>query len=538
MKNFLTIILLALIISSCEEILDINPTDRLSDAAVWTDASLVELYVNGTYNAIPHGFYQHLWSSLSDETYNIHNGNSYTVLRGELTPDNVGTVSGLFDYWKTAYSNIRNMNIFFLKIDDVAMDEALKKRMKGEMKFINAAIYANLIWRYGGVPIIKDVFELGADYSVSRNSYDECVNHICSELDEAITLLPAKQAANQAGRASGHAAMALKARVLLYAASSLNNPSNDLVKWQKASDAATALLNTGYDLQADYQGIFLKDNTEIIFARSFSQSNINNIHLWNGRNGSNGWGGNCPTQNLVNDYEMLNGELPYSDPDFQVINPASGYDPANPYVDRDPRFYASILYDGAVWMGRETQTFKNGLDSRGSSVDAWNATLTGYYLKKFLPPDLPPAGTTLKPTSPWIFFRFAEVILNYAEAEFELGHEDIAREYLNKLRTRAGMPLITATGEDLRQKIYHERRIELVFEGHRFHDVRRWKIASETEKKSLFAMQIIKEPDESKTYTVIELLKRDFLEQHYLLPIPRVEIDRSLGSLSQNPGYN
>ena len=525
-------------ISSCEDVLDLKPSDKLSETAVWEDKALIELYVNATYNAIPHGFNQHMWSSLADETYNIHNGNSYTVLRGELTSDNVGSVSGVFDYWKSAYSSIRNINIFFSKIDNSPVDEATKKRFKGEMRFINAFIYANLIWRYGGVPVITDVFELGGEYSVSRKTYDECVTFIINQLDEAISLLPAKQPASQLGRATGHAAMALKSRVLLYAASLQNNPSKDVNKWKKAADAAEALLNAGYSLQSDYQGIFLKDNSEIIFARYFSQVNSNNIHLWNGRNGSNGWGGNCPTQNLVNDFEMLNGELPYSDVDFQQVNSKSGYEPGNPYVNRDPRFYASILYDGSVWMGRETETFKNGRDSRGSSIDAWNATLTGYYLKKFIPVDIPPSGSTLKPTSPWIFFRYAEILLNYTEAKFEMGEENIAREYLNKVRIRSGMPLITASGDELRNKIYQERRIELVFEGHRFHDVRRWKIASQTEKRSIKAMTITKNPDGSKSYEVTKLLDRDFQERHYLLPIPRVEIDRSLGSLAQNPGYN
>jgi hypothetical protein len=235
---------------------------------------------------------------------------------------------------------------------------------------------------------------------------------------------------------------------------------------------------------------------------------------------------------------MLNGELPYSDQELQVVNPASGFDPQKPFINRDPRFAASILCDGVVWMGRETETFENGKDSRGSSIDAWNATLTGYYMKKFLPSDIPPSGSTLKPTSPWIFFRYAEILLNYAEAKFEMGDENTARTNINRIRTRAGMPQINASGEELRKKIYHERRIELVFEGHRFYDVRRWKIANQTEKVSLKAMKIIKNADGSKTYAITKLLDRNFLDQHYLLPIPRAEIDRSLGSLVQNTGYN
>jgi starch-binding outer membrane protein, SusD/RagB family len=539
MKKIIFISLIIFAISSCnKDILEMTPMDKLSETSVWFDQSLIELFVNSKYHSVEHGFFHLLlWSSLCDESYNIHDGGSYMVQKGELTSDNVSVVGGgwiaigpAFDYWKAGYSAIRDINIYFSKIDAAPVDDALKTRMNGEMKFIRAFVYANLIWRYGGVPIITNVFELGSDYTVSRSSYDDCVTYICSELDDAIADLPAKEPADQLGRASGDAAKALKSRVLLYAASPLNNPANDLNKWQKAADAADALLNADYSLNSDYQNTFIQDNNEIIFGRYFTQADAYNINLFEGRNGSNGWGSNNPTQNLVDDYEMAaTGKLP--------SDPTSGYDPANPYVGRDPRFYASILYDGALWMGRETETFNGGLDSPQSSIGSWNATLTGYFLKKFVPDNIPPTGSTLLPTAPYIFFRYGEILLNYAEAKFELGDEPTALTYLNMIRSRINMPPITATGDALREKIHHERRIELAFEGHRFFDVRRWKIAMETENKDLLAMKITKLGDGSKTYEIINLLTRGFSEKHYFLPIPRVEIDRSLGSLTQNPGY-
>ena len=279
MKNIVLLIIIFLSISSCnKDILELKPLDRLSESSVWEDQSLIELYVNGSYHSVEHDYYGSMWCSLTDEAYNIQNGSSEMVQRGELTADNVGTVSDLgsdeswlnpntnnmnmFDYWKDAYSGIRNINIYFSKIDAAIIDESIKKQMNGEMKFIRAFIYANLIWRYGGVPIITDIFELNGDYTVSRNSYDECVTYICSELDDAIADLPAQQSLDQMGRASGNAAKALKSRVLLYAASPLNNPSNDLNKWKDAADAAEALLNKGYTLNDDYQHIFLEDNNE------------------------------------------------------------------------------------------------------------------------------------------------------------------------------------------------------------------------------------------------------------------------------------
>ena len=152
-------------------------------------------------------------------------------------------------------------------------------------------------------------------------------------------------------------------------------------------------------------------------------------------------------KNLVNAYEMINGEMPYTADGS--VNTASGFDPNNPYINRDPRFDASILHDGSPWMGRETETFEGGLDSRSGPVAAWNGSMSGYYLKKFVPEDIPPVGGSIYPTSPWIIFRYAEILLNYAEAEFMLGHEDVAREYINKVRSRNGvnMPDITESGD-------------------------------------------------------------------------------------------
>lgn len=546
MKKIIFIVVIVFAISSCQDILELSPMDKLSETSIWTDKALIELYVNSSYISVEQKYTQNLWSSLCDESYNIHDQGSFMIQKGELTSDNASSVSSIsppFNYWKTGYMGIRNINIYFSKIDAAPIDDVIKSGMNGEMKFIRAFIYANLIWRYGGVPIIANVFELGEDYSVTQSSYDDCVNFICSELDEVIALLPANQSADKLGRASGNAAKALKSRVLLYAASPLNNPTHDLTKWQKAADAAEALLSAGYSFYSDYRQMFMQDNNEVIFGRYFTQSNSHTMHTWNGRNGSNAWGGNCPTQNLVNDYEMTNGELPYLDvAGVLTVNPTSGFDPTNPYVNRDPRFEASILHDGSMWMGRETETFDGGFDSRQSTNQAWNSILTGYYLKKFIDPNIPPIGSTIKPTAPYLVFRYGEILLNYAEAKYELGgneNEEIARTYINMIRSRNGvaMPPITATGEALRQKIYHERRIELAFEGHRFFDVRRWKIGMVTENKKLLAMRVTKLGDGSKTYEMINLLTRGFSEKHYFLPIPRVEIDRSNGSLTQNPGY-
>ena len=553
MKKIIYSIITLLVITSCKDILDVKPVDRISESSVWNDQSLIQLYVTTSYHAVEHGFYQNIWGcGISDEA--LPSGNQNYVLQGTLSADNItsvdpdesylkiGTPSKL-NYWKTAYSYIRNINVFFSKIDGSPIDDATKNELKGEMRFIRAWTYANLIERYGGVPIIDYVFALNDDFTkVSRASYDDCVTFIIKDLDEAISLLPAQQTGSNLGRASADAARALKSRVLLYAASLLNNPNHDLGKWTKAANAAEALLNSRYSLYNNYQNLFLEkylqNNNEIIFARYFTQSNYNRLNINCGRNADHGWGGqNAPTQNLVNDFEMVNGELPYLK--NGLVNPASGYNPQDPYKNRDPRFDASILHDGSVWMGRSTDTFSGGIDSPEGTIEPWNASTTSYYFKKFVDPNLPPSGSSTNATSPYIFFRYAEILLNYAEAKFELGEEATARQYLNMVRSRSGveMPPVTATGQQLREKIQNERRIELVFEGHRYFDVRRWKIASETENKNIMGMNITKLADGSKTYAPYQILERHFSDPLYLVPIPRVEVDRSLGALKQNPGY-
>lgn len=534
-------ILFLIAVSSCNK-LELNPLDKISEADTWNDASLIQLYVNSSYNAFLHGFQQDLLPSACDETFNIHEyGNLSIVQKGEMTQDNVTDLSTKINYWSFGYSNIHNINIFFSKIDAAPGDATFKNSVIGEMKFIRAYIYANLIWRYSGVPIITKVFGLHDDFKVSRSSYDDCVKFIVSELDDAAKLLPDDQPVSQRGRASAHACMALKARVLLYAASAQNNPTHDKAKWQAAADASAALLNVGYQLNDDYQSTFLGDNKEIIFARYFTQANTTNFNLEQGRNGSNGWTSQNPSQNIVNAYEMAaTGMLPYTEQadGTLILNPASGYDPNNPYVGRDPRFDASILHDGSLWAGRETETFHGGADSPETS-SGFNASLTSYAYKKFLIESISPSGSTLKPTNPWIFFRYAEVLLNYAEAEFELGNEIVARQYLNMVRSRPSvhMPAITDTGEQLKNRIQNERRVELAFEEHRFFDVRRWKIADISESKPFLRMDITKQSNGTKTYQILKLEDRKFLSQHYLIPIPRAEVDKSLGSLTQNPGY-
>lgn len=531
-------LIFALSLTSCNDFLDRKPLDKMTEDDVFNDDALLAAYVNACYNAYPTGFEEAMMSSTTDETYTRHGKESSIIVsKGEMTPDNItsfdaGRFSN-FNYWEKAYEYLRNINIFFEKIDGANVSKDLKSRLTGEMEFIRAFIYSNLIWRFGGVPIVTHSFALGDNnYSLPRSSYDECVDYIISDLNDAIKRLPAKMEGENSGRASADACKALKARVLLYAASPLNNPNNDKSKWEKARDASLDVINLpGYELAKDYRSLFLEDNKEIIFKREYTKANGHRMNLFNSPNGYDGWGGNCPLQNIVDDYEMkLTGKKP--------VEEGSGYDPKYPYQGRDPRFYASILYNGAMYRGRPVEVFiPKGKDSSQGDIGSWNTSLTGYYLYKFMDENQSLSETN---TQPWIFFRLAEFYLNYAEAEFYLGNEEECRDAINKVRNRESvkMPAVTESGDQLLEKLRNERRIELAFENHRYFDLRRWRIAEAYENIDAKGIEVVKKDDGTFSYNPITVLERKFLPQHYLLPIPRSEIIKSNNSLIQNPYYN
>ncbi len=562
MKNILIITIMLLSLMSCsDDILDISPKDRIAEDAVWADENLIRAYHTELYNCIQHGFKIHMQSKATDEAFCSISWDIGNIPLGNMSPDNITSVEnthwtggGNIYYWTTAYQYIRKINVFLDKMDGDEISIEDKEKLVAEAKFLRAYIYFQLIERFGGVPIVTEFYELGTDVTFTRNTFDECVAYIDNDLSEAIPDLPEKIAANEDnfGRASQDACKALRSRLFLYAASPLFNPTNDLQKWQKAADAAEALLNNGYELHPDYTTLFNQPsgsaNNELIFARDFSTTNYHQapMHNLGRRYGAYGgwWASNGPSQNLVDDYDMINGEPAFIYPGgVKTVNPASGYDPQHPYRNRDPRFEATVIHDSSVyhgdlhemWIASDANSW--GYDSYKQSGDN---PRTDYILRKFMPGASVPLSWQEPYTNPWIIFRLGEIYLNYAEAMFELGDEPTCREYLSLVRERAGMPEIpeTVTGEDLRARLYNERRIELAFEEHRFWDVRRWKIAMDVENKPIEGMEIIKNVSTGiKTYTPVVLLERTFEEQMYLLPISSDEIKKNNGTLEQSPGY-
>ncbi len=546
-----TMLVSGIMLFSCnDDYLDITPKDSFTEAAVFEDPALLEAFVNYAYRMTPHGFAEKgsilPVATLSDESHS--KGNIATlgpILAGNIRPDymhalDVWTGDGqslssrnLRSYWVP----IKHCNEFMAKVGDSGIDEDLLSRLTGEIKALRAYAYFRLASYYGGVPLFTEPFTLD-NWQVPRASYDDVIDFVLKELDEAIELLPLEYTGNNIGRINKGAAMAIKARVLLFYASPLNNPQNIQSRWQDAANAAKAVIDLNkYDLYPDYQEIFLEKtgyHSEIIWARQFNHIIQPEVYLER-RIFPNSWLGHGhapPIQNLVDDYEMTNGR--------KIDDPESGYNPQNPYVDRDPRFYATILYDGAPFKGRTLETFiPGGLDSFESPISSWNASETGYNMRKFIDEAVDDIGSG-NTNAPWIYIRYAEVLLNYAEAMFNLGQEDVSREYINKIRSRESvdMPPVSESGQELWERLVNERRIELVFEEHRFFDVRRWKIATEVFSIDHTRVQIQKNPTTGqKTYTYLNHVPTNFEEHHYLAPIPLSEIEKN-PLLEQNPGYN
>src|SRR5438876_6539678 len=577
-------VLVLLGLSSCNGVMDLTPKDQFADEAVFTDPNLAQAFVNDMYRGLGHGLYEIMLASMTDESHFIHNYSTESVVKSIITSSDRGAIDdGRFAHfnWGPTYSRIRQTNIFLSKIDGTTFDDVLKQRMKGEVFFLRAYFYHNLMRMYGGVPIVTKVYGLNEDYQVARNSFQETVAFIVANADSAAALLPLSYSGIDLGRATRGAALALKARVLLYAASDLYNvnpsgqpengyttPQDRVALWRAAKDAAKAVMDLGIyglfrptpanaqEATQNYGDLFLQRmSEEVILSRFFLSTRDDgyNPGLHNGPNGFHTWGGNTPLPNLVDDYRMADGSK------FAWSNPVEA---AAPYTNRDPRFYASIAYDGAPWRTRPDdvknldpvgtiQTLRAltltggsvmaGLDTRDSPVENWNGAYSGYYLRKFLDPSINAQFT--KEQVPWIFFRYAEVLLNYAEASIELNEVGDALTVLNQIRRRAGMPDLVA-GPNLRDEYRNERRIEMAFEEQRFFDVRRWMIAPQVLSKPATGINISltgASPTDRSTWTnyryeTHSIQRRAWVDKMYFMPISLDELNRN-PLLRQNPGF-
>ncbi|MEJ7736781.1 MAG: RagB/SusD family nutrient uptake outer membrane protein [Chitinophagaceae bacterium] len=552
-KWIVGVLLIVATAGSCKrDLLDIYPSNALSDLTVFTDLQFANRFLNNIYGTMPNGFARRdqnpgdaNWSrgmtalaeATDDAEANNLAGSTHGLNQGVLPT----TWAYADDFWAQNYAVIRKANLFMEKIDAAPGDATLKKRMKAEAQFLRAFCFQELIKCFGGVPLMLSA-GTPDEAIIARNTYEECVNQIVKDCDEAAAALPAVYPANELGRATKVSALALKARTLLYFASPLNNTGNTITRWQNAAAACRAVMAFGpppgsgeHGLYADYYRLFLdkSGNKEVIFARKFQNPNVNpsdgarpKWYMSVPGVGDGAWGGFSPTQNLVDAYEMKNGK-PISDV-------TSGYDSQDPYKDRDSRLDKSVLHQGSKYkMGIIIETFRGGNTNNTNRLDS---SKTGYGLLKMV--DTSKYGAAGGADNDWIFLRYAEVLLNYAEAQNEaVGPDASVYDALNQVRTRSGQPALSGLSQnDLRERIRNERRVELSFEEHRFFDVRRWKQGSFYFREPIRKVQITRNSNGTFTYNYPKWEDRDYKEHQNILPIPQSEIDRN-AKLTQNPGY-
>ncbi len=474
-----------------------------------------------------------------------------------------------------------------------------RDRLMGEAVFLRAIQHFHLFQMWGGIPIVDVAFEASDDVQIPRNTVEETVDFISKEMFRAADLLPSEPYSDgtEVGRVSRGACYAYISRTLLYAASPLYNgtgsdgTSNPLIcygntdnnRWKLAAEAAQKAIDLGwYDLyknnnsnpnttnatnasttfgatpygkgQENYHQLFNEwgvnnTNNEMIFGRirgtnRGTESDNFPAGFTNAR------GGTCPSQDLVDSYEMNDGTL------FDWNNPTHK---AKPYDNRDPRFYATIIYDGATYRRFANQssayTFDITEGGKNKPASGLTNTETGYYLYKFMNYyDVNPVGNSGQTYHVWMDMRFAEVLLNYAEAANEFGGPNYVVtgavrpltpvEAIDSIRSRAGMPSVTAslakrgkalTKENLRDFIRNERRIELAFENHRYYDVRRWMLIEQLP-GFIRGMKITKNGTEKVYNPLVVAENKVFATKHYFFPIPQVEINRNK-KLVQNPQW-
>ncbi|MBP6687694.1 MAG: RagB/SusD family nutrient uptake outer membrane protein [Lacibacter sp.] len=544
----LNVLLLFCFASCTKNFLDRAPSVNLSEEKTFADPVLASQYADNAYNHLIDEYarfnaHRGITGQAADEAVSGNNEISIRTLTNGTYHDHYerggASLNDIGDVWSRAYAGIRVTNNMLAKMDNVPWTaNQSPDRIKGEMYFIRAFLYFELIKRFGGVIIVDKVYGPNEDIDVPRNTYTECVNFILSDLDKAEPLLPDDYPQSNYGRATNGAAKALRSRLLLFAASRLNNETNDLTKWAAAAAAAKSLIDLNrYSLQATYTDILnVTTSTEYIMIKIRGPRTIDGFLLDFAMSpGSGGAQGQLnPTQNHVDLYEMKPTGLLPSDP-------ASGYDPQNPYANRDPRFYANILYNDAPWQGRRIQMWSGGRDYLTGNV---TYTATRYYSRKLWPEPYirNVAGTAVLN---YIHFRYAEVLLNYAEAQNEaVGPDASVYTAINQIRARTSvaMPALPAglTQAQMRQRIRNERAVELAFEDFRWYDIMRWKAGPEIVAQPMYGMNVVRNSNGTFTYNR-ELLpanmQKVYLDYMHRYPIPRNEIFKSKGILIQNPEW-
>jgi len=604
--------LLLVLLTSCQkDFFDQVPNDQLTIEQTFQRRNLSEQYLANVYNYIKDESYlagnMAPWVGLSDEmdiTYDRAGFNTFLVNVGNWSPSTPYWDSELYNSY---YKGIRSASYFMQKIGgnaellETTDGKAIITQWTAEARAVRAYLYFNLLRAYGPFMILPeesiqpDISPKDPLMTLPRNSYDECVNYIVAELEKAKTDLPTHftaQADIDYGRTTQLFCLALKSRVLLYAASPLFNGNSDysgfknmdgkalmnttfdMQKWKLAADAAKAVIETNLvsllkknnssgnlDPLLSYRDVFLDAwNVEVIFARNNNNLSVHERHN-SPRGLGSGYASNGPSQQQIDAYFMANGKRPilgYLANGSPIINPGSGYSETgfstaadaytrvgtySMWVNREPRFYASINYNGATWINPIGGIINTTLSGESGMAGSHDYSRSGYFIRKNVSPASNPK-TNVYTKRPYVMMRYAEILLNYVESlnEYASGSSDILK-YLNMIRERAGIPQygvgtgalpIPASQVEMREAIRNERRVELAFEHHRYFDAKRWKIAEQSDGGPFYGMNVSANAPAFYQRTVFET--RIFKKEYYLFPIPQIEINRNM-NMVQNPRW-
>ena len=545
--------------TACDDYLERYPLDQPSDVTFWSTEAELKMAINAVYRSLywtdrttatalnTHLPFQFLFDFATDLSWD-RNLNAWQLMgQGQVTAVENSLVFGA---WNNAYAQIGNCNrlLAYMHRAEEVTNPQVYANIAAEARFFRAYWYHWLISLYGDVPLITEPLDPG-ESALPRTGKEEVYRFIVDELDAAGAVLPAEYAANERGRATRGAALALKARAALFAGD-----------WATASAAAKSVIDLNkYSLYPDYDKLFTyegQNNTEEIFTIQFSRTNQmvheTPIHV-RGRL-AGGYVTKIPTQALVDSYECIDGLR---------IDKSPLYNPEKPFENRDPRLYATIVHPGSVFLGYQFETHPDSLTiwdynqtpaRRVGNQEVTNpyATFSGYMYRKYVSSDTREFRQQSELNV--MLFRYAEILLTYAEAQIELGHlDESVYAAINSVRTRAGMPAITPgkSADELRKIVRHERKVEFVFEGHRFFDIRRWKIAEHVMPGPLYGRPLreykskyIPRFDEYGTpryeayASELRMFDTRFFNpaKDYLLPIPQRERDIN-PNLTQNPLY-
>ena len=580
---------LAFLFAGCSGgFLDQPPLDRITDADVWSDEALMDAYIYKIYDLMPWDYLQDFgggagWGAHRDALSDLARSTyAWTPASNSYRTGNWGTINNSWplDWW--GYFNIWKINYALENIEATGLDalstEEWEHRL-GELYFLRAYCYFAMAKRYGGVPLILEAQDPNTtpeeEYFPVRNTEQEVYDQVLADAQQAFELLPNRWS-DQKGRASKWAAKSLESRAALYAGSiarygtvELNGvvgiPESEADNYyQIAMDASAEVINnSGHTLfneypdpaenyyhlfvdETDDEAIFVK--VWLPFEKGHSYDLYNTPYSYRVD-----WGSSMsPSKQLMDSYEMLGtGLLPNEE--------GSGFDPASPFENRDPRFKGTLLTDNDMFQGDRIETWyaterdgqldtntDTGIGKDGMGIHP-DATKTGAYVRKYLNDGPTPLLIQQYYSGQdCIIFRLGEMYLNAAEAAIELGRESDARDYIEPIRSRAGLQqhlrLEPYSGEDLKQRIRNERKIELAFEDHRYWDVRRWRTAVQDLSIQVMGYRSLRHVDavgeETFTYTIIsaENLPMKFYERQYYFPIGQDRINNN-SKLVENPGY-